>query len=57
VKQLRELGARVERGVRDGRMSNIHYRDLADFLRKYEYDQVSTPMGRHHISIGYSSAV
>jgi hypothetical protein len=40
VKQLRELGARVERGVRDGRMSNIHYRDLADFLRKYEYDQV-----------------
>src|SRR5260370_12707328 len=40
VNQLRELGARVVPAVRDGRMSNIHYRDLADYLRNHEYDQV-----------------
>jgi len=40
AKQLRGLGVTVQQGLRNGRMSNIHYRDLAEYLRIHEYDQV-----------------
>jgi hypothetical protein len=40
ISQLRDLGIVVETRTRDGRISNIHYRDLAEYLHQHSYDQV-----------------
>src|SRR4051794_17138122 len=40
VGRLREQGVIVRPGELIGRMSNVHYRDLAAFLRERDYDQV-----------------